>query len=68
MATVSNGQRSWASEIRTIVDGNSAAVEWHYEDTEKATGKRSQTDDAIFIEVKNGRISYWREYFDAISK
>ena len=29
------------------------------EDTGKATGKRSQTD-AIAIEVKNGRISYWQ--------
>jgi uncharacterized protein (TIGR02246 family) len=49
---------------RIIVDGNQAAVEWHYEDTEKATGKRHQMDDAIVIEVKDGRISYWREYFD----
>ena len=53
---------------RTIVDGNCAAVEWHYEDTETATGKRSQADDAIVIEVKNGRISYWREYFDTSGK
>ena len=52
----------------TIVDGNRAAVEWHYEDTEKATGKRSQADDAIVIEVTNGRISYWREYFDTSGK
>jgi uncharacterized protein (TIGR02246 family) len=49
---------------RTIVEGNRAAVEWHYEDTETATGKRNQADDAIVIEVQNGRISYWREYFD----
>ena len=53
---------------RTIVDGNQAAVEWHYEDTETATGKSSQADDAIVIEVKNGRISYWREYFDTSGK
>jgi uncharacterized protein (TIGR02246 family) len=52
---------------RTIVDGNCAAVEWHYEDTEKATGQRNQSDDAIVIEVKNGLISYWREYFDTNS-
>ncbi len=49
---------------RVLIDGNQAAVEWHYEDTEKATGKRSQSDDAIFIEFHNGRISCWREYFD----
>ncbi|WP_309738117.1 MULTISPECIES: nuclear transport factor 2 family protein [unclassified Chamaesiphon] len=52
---------------RTIVDGNRAAVEWHYEDTEKATGQRSYSDDAIVIEVRNGLISYWREYFDISS-
>ena len=45
-----------------------AAVEWHYEDTETATGKHNQVDDAIVIEVQNGQISYWREYFDASSK
>jgi uncharacterized protein (TIGR02246 family) len=52
---------------RTIVDGNRAAVEWHYEDTEKATGHHNQSDDAIVIEVENGLISYWREYFDTSS-
>jgi uncharacterized protein (TIGR02246 family) len=53
---------------RIIIEGNLAAVEWHYEDIEKATGKRSQADDAIVIEVQNGRISYWREYFDTGGK
>ena len=52
----------------TIVEGNRAAVEWHYEDTETATGKRNQANDAIVIEVQNGRISYWREYFDTGGK
>jgi uncharacterized protein (TIGR02246 family) len=49
---------------RIIIDRDKAAVEWHYEDTEKATGKRNRSDDAIVLEVQNGRISYWREYFD----
>ncbi|KYC42711.1 DUF4440 domain-containing protein [Scytonema hofmannii PCC 7110] len=49
---------------RVVVDGNQAAVEWHYEDTEKRTGKRNKADDAIVLEVKDGRIVYWREYFD----
>ncbi len=47
-----------------MVADNRAAVEWHYEDTEKATGKRNQADDAILIDFKDGRISRWREYFD----
>jgi uncharacterized protein (TIGR02246 family) len=45
-----------------------AAVEWHYEDTEQSTGKRNRSDDAIVIEVQNGLISYWREYFDTGGK
>lgn len=49
---------------RVIVDGEQAAVEWHYEDTEKATGKRNKADDAIIVEIKDGQIRYWREYFD----
>ncbi len=53
---------------RIIIEGNLAAVEWHYEDIERATGKHSQADDAIVIEVQNGRISYWREYFDTGGK
>ena len=52
----------------TIVEGNRAAVEWHYEDMETATGKHNQANDAIVIEVQNGRISYWREYFDTGGK
>ncbi|WP_245894294.1 nuclear transport factor 2 family protein [Chamaesiphon polymorphus] len=51
-----------------IIDGQRAAVEWHYEDTEQATGNRNQSDDAIVLEVENGRISYWREYFDTGGK
>jgi uncharacterized protein (TIGR02246 family) len=52
---------------RIVIDGNQAAVEWHYEDTEKSTGKRNQADDAIILEVKDGQICYWREYFDIYS-
>ncbi len=49
---------------RIIVEGNQAVVEWHYEDTEKATGLRNKADDAIIVDFKDGRISRWREYFD----
>lgn len=49
---------------RTIVEGNQALIEWHYQDTEKATGLRNQADDAIVVDFKDGRISRWREYFD----
>ena len=49
---------------RIIIEDNQAAVEWHYEDVEKATGLRNKADDAIIVDFKNGRISRWREYFD----
>lgn len=49
---------------QVIIEGNRAAVEWSYEDVEIATGKRNKADDAIIIEVRDGHISYWREYFD----
>ena len=49
---------------RIIIEDNQAAVEWHYEDTEKATGLRNKADDAIIVDFKDGRISRWREYFD----
>ncbi len=49
---------------RIIVDHNQAAVQWHYEDTEKNTGRRNQADDVIIVDFKDGRISRWREYFD----
>jgi uncharacterized protein (TIGR02246 family) len=41
------------------------AVEWHWENTDKATGNRYKADDAIFIDFRGGQISRWREYIDA---
>lgn len=50
---------------RIIVEDNQAAVEWYYEDTEKATGLRNKADDVVIVDFKDGRISRWREYFDS---
>lgn len=50
---------------RIIIEDNQAAVEWYYEDTEKATGFRNKVDDVIVVDFKDGRISRWREYFDS---
>lgn len=49
---------------RMIVEGNQAAVEWYYEDVERATGHRNQADDVIVVDFEGDRISRWREYFD----
>ncbi|MBH8556404.1 nuclear transport factor 2 family protein [Nostocaceae cyanobacterium CENA357] len=49
---------------RVLIENNQAAVEWYYEDTEKATGRRNKADDVIVIDFQDGCISRWREYFD----
>jgi len=48
---------------RIIVEGNQAAVEWHWEDT-NLSGYHNQADDVIVIDFINGKISRWREYID----
>lgn len=50
-----------------VIEGNSAVVEWHWQETETATGKCGVADDAIAIDFQNGRISRWREYIDTQS-
>lgn len=52
---------------RIIIDGNQSVVEWDWEDKENATGIRSQANDAIVVDFKNGQISRWREYIDTKS-
>ena len=49
-------------EIRSLV--KQSAVEWHWQETEKATGKCGAADDAIAIDLQHGYISRWREYID----
>lgn len=48
-----------------ILEGSRAAVEWHWEDTEIATGQRTIADDAIIVDFQGDRIARWREYIDA---
>jgi uncharacterized protein (TIGR02246 family) len=48
-----------------IVEGDGAAVEWYWEDTEKATGRRNRADDAIIADFAAGKIKRWREYIDS---
>lgn len=50
---------------RIMIDGNQAVVEWHWEDTETQTGKRTVADDAIVVDFTASQISRWREYIDA---
>ncbi len=49
---------------RVLLDGDWGAVEWIWSETRRADGRRFATDDAIIVEVRDGKIAYWREYFD----
>jgi uncharacterized protein (TIGR02246 family) len=48
---------------RTIIDGNQAAVEWDWQDQDKA-GRINRAEDIIVIDFAGDRISRWREYID----
>jgi limonene-1,2-epoxide hydrolase len=45
-------------------DGKWLAIEWSWECTRRRDGARSVTPDAIIVELRDGRIASWREYFD----
>jgi uncharacterized protein (TIGR02246 family) len=49
---------------RLIANGNEAAVEWTWRDKKRETGETSYAEDAIIIELEDGKIIYWREYID----
>ena len=51
-----------------LIEGDRAVVEWFWEDTEKATGRHQKAEDAIAIDLKDGKISRWREYIDNIKE
>lgn len=49
---------------RIIVDDETFAVEWQFATTDRETGERTAVGDAIIGEVRDGRISLWKEYLD----
>jgi uncharacterized protein (TIGR02246 family) len=49
---------------RVLADGEQGAVEWTWSETDKATGRRHKAEDAIIFTVRDGKITYWREYID----
>lgn len=64
-ADVSAGLVDVSIEVRRIIlDGEQAAVEWYWEDTNPATGQRNRADDVIVIDFRGDRIQKWREYID----
>lgn len=52
-------------ELRRVIRcGNQGAVEWVWSERRKATGTRHSAEDAVIFVIENGKIVYWREYFD----
>ncbi|MCB0061080.1 MAG: nuclear transport factor 2 family protein [Caldilineaceae bacterium] len=49
---------------RILVDGNQGAVEWVWHETRRADNQVYTMKDGIIFELRDGKILYWREYFD----
>jgi uncharacterized protein (TIGR02246 family) len=49
---------------RVLVDGSQGAVEWIWQETDTTTGTSRTMEDAIIFTVRDGKLAYWREYFD----
>jgi len=45
-------------------DRSKVAIEWDWEVTRRSDGVRGLTHDAIVVDLVDGKIASWREYFD----
>jgi ketosteroid isomerase-like protein len=45
-------------------DSAKVAIEWDWEVTRRRDGTRGITHDAIILDLADGKIASWREYFD----
>src|SRR5262245_61333073 len=69
-ATMANFHRSYGDLSVTITnvfaspDGSKVAIEWSWDVMRKSDGVRSITLDAIIVDLVDGKIASWREYFD----
>lgn len=52
---------------RVIISGDEGAAEWVWHETRRTDGKRLSAEDAIVFQLRDGKITYWREYFDTAS-
>ncbi len=43
---------------------NKGVVEWSFAETRKSDGWTHVMEDAITFEIRDGKVTYWREYFD----
>jgi uncharacterized protein (TIGR02246 family) len=69
-ATMAEFHKAYADLSITITnvfaspDGTKVAIEWLWRVTRKSDGASSTTPDAIIVDLVNGKILSWREYFD----
>jgi ketosteroid isomerase-like protein len=50
--------------VFTSADQHKVAIEWDWDVTRIRDGMRQVTHDAIIVDLRNGKIASWREYFD----
>ena len=50
--------------VFTSPDGKKIAIEWDWAITRKRDSKRGISHDAIMVDLKDGKIASWREYYD----
>jgi len=68
--TITNFHRDYRDLEVTITnvivspDGDRIALEWLWAVSRRSDGARSVTEDAIMIDLEDGLIRSWREYFD----
>ncbi|MBC7869348.1 MAG: nuclear transport factor 2 family protein [Chitinophagaceae bacterium] len=61
---VQTGAKAQITIHRLMVDGNQGAVEWTWQETRPSSDEIIIAEDAIILEVVEGKIIYWREYFN----
>ncbi len=45
-------------------DGKKVAIEWDWAITRRRDGNHAVSHDAIMVDLKDGKIASWREYYD----
>lgn len=53
---------------RILVDGDQGAVEWVWHETRRADDQVYTMEDGIIFVLRDGKILYWREYFNPEAK
>jgi ketosteroid isomerase-like protein len=67
---VTEFHRSYTDLVVTVLnvfcteDRSKVAIEWDWEVTRRSDGVRGLTHDAIIVDLVDGKIASWREYFD----